>query len=80
MENYEFGQEEEGFRFGDGAADAAGQGAAASASHAKGKQSLFEGYQDPSKQFPGQTRSYRRETRYQNTKEKLSICFSEKIL
>ncbi|XP_059897983.1 atypical kinase COQ8A, mitochondrial [Gadus macrocephalus] len=61
-ESYEFGQGEEDFKFGNGAADAGGQGTAASAGHAKGK--LFEGYQDPSKQFTGQTRSYRREPRH----------------
>ncbi|CAL8316826.1 unnamed protein product [Merluccius merluccius] len=56
-ENYEFGQEEEGFKFGEGTADEAGQGAAARAGHANGKQSVFEGYKDPSRQFTGQTRS-----------------------
>uniref|UniRef100_A0A7N6A424 Atypical kinase COQ8A, mitochondrial n=1 Tax=Anabas testudineus TaxID=64144 RepID=A0A7N6A424_ANATE len=33
-------------------------GAAAGANHVSGKQSLFEGYKDPSKQFSGHTRSY----------------------
>ncbi|CAL8313913.1 unnamed protein product [Lota lota] len=63
-ENYEFGQEEGGLRFGEGMADDAGQGGAARASHTKGKQSLFEGYQDPSRQFTGQTRSYLRDPRH----------------
>ncbi|KAJ3606723.1 hypothetical protein NHX12_026242 [Muraenolepis orangiensis] len=63
-ENYEFRQEEEGFKFGEGASDAANQGAAARVSPTNGKQSLFEGYMDPSKQFSGQTRSYRRDPRH----------------
>ena len=36
--------------------------AAAGAGHIK--QSLFEGYKDPSKQFSGHTRSYHQNTRY----------------
>ncbi|XP_056437891.1 atypical kinase COQ8A, mitochondrial [Gadus chalcogrammus] len=48
-ESYEFGQGEEEFKFGNGAADAGGQGTAASAGQAKGK--LFEGYQDPQQEF-----------------------------
>ncbi|XP_053193473.1 atypical kinase COQ8A, mitochondrial [Scomber japonicus] len=35
----------------------------ASGSHVNGKQSLFEGYKDPSKQFSGQTRSYHQDSR-----------------
>lgn len=38
---------------------------AGSSSHAgAGKQSLFEGYKDPSKQFSGHTRSYHQDARY----------------
>lgn len=38
---------------------------AGSSSHAgAGKQSLFEGYKDPSKQFNGHTRSYHQDARY----------------
>ncbi|XP_044026125.1 atypical kinase COQ8A, mitochondrial isoform X2 [Siniperca chuatsi] len=37
--------------------------AAAGASHVSGKQSLFEGYKDPSKQFSGHTRSYHQDVR-----------------
>uniref|UniRef100_A0A668ANX7 Atypical kinase COQ8A, mitochondrial n=1 Tax=Myripristis murdjan TaxID=586833 RepID=A0A668ANX7_9TELE len=37
---------------------ATGHSAAAGGSHSKGKQSVFDGYQDPTKQFGGQTRSY----------------------
>ncbi|KAM7368071.1 hypothetical protein PAMP_014322 [Pampus punctatissimus] len=33
------------------------------ASHISGKESLFEGYKDPSKQFSGQTRSYHQDSR-----------------
>ncbi|KAM7395606.1 hypothetical protein PAMA_007056 [Pampus argenteus] len=35
----------------------------AAASHISGKESLFEGYKDPSKQFSGQTRSYHQDSR-----------------
>lgn len=38
-------------------------GAAAGANHVSGKQSLFEGYKDPSKQFSGHTRSYHQDAR-----------------
>lgn len=38
--------------------------AAAGASHVSGKQSLFDGYKDPSKQFSGHTRSYHQDIRY----------------
>ncbi|KAI3364408.1 hypothetical protein L3Q82_011202 [Scortum barcoo] len=46
--------------------DAAGARAAgaAGASHVSGKQSLFEGYKDPSKQFSGHTRSYHQDARH----------------
>lgn len=47
-------------------ADHAGSGdeaAAAGASRVGGKQSLFEGYKDPSKQFSGHTRSYHHDAR-----------------
>ncbi|KAM6915257.1 atypical kinase COQ8A, mitochondrial isoform 1-T2 [Xenentodon cancila] len=37
---------------------------AAGDSHVRGKQSLFEGYKDPSKQFSGPTRSYHRDARH----------------
>ncbi|XP_054474338.1 atypical kinase COQ8A, mitochondrial isoform X2 [Anoplopoma fimbria] len=42
---------------------AASHSAAAGASHVCGKQSLFEGYKDPSKQFSGHTRSYHQDAR-----------------
>ncbi|XP_031721959.1 atypical kinase COQ8A, mitochondrial isoform X2 [Anarrhichthys ocellatus] len=51
----------------DFAVDQTGSGddfAAAGASHVGGKQSLFEGYKDPSKQFSGHTRSYHQDTRH----------------
>ncbi|XP_071759810.1 atypical kinase COQ8A, mitochondrial [Centroberyx gerrardi] len=38
--------------------------AAAGGSHVNGKQSLFEGFKDPSKQFAGQTRSYHQDHRH----------------
>lgn len=38
--------------------------AAAGINAASGKQSLFEGYKDPSKQFGGQTRSYHQDVRH----------------
>lgn len=38
--------------------------AAAGSSHVSGKQSLFEGYKDPSKQFSGHTRSFHQDARY----------------
>ncbi|XP_063757788.1 LOW QUALITY PROTEIN: atypical kinase COQ8A, mitochondrial [Eleginops maclovinus] len=38
--------------------------AAARASHVGGKQSLFDGYKDPSKQFSGHTRSYHQDIRH----------------
>ncbi|XP_069014544.1 atypical kinase COQ8A, mitochondrial [Embiotoca jacksoni] len=37
---------------------------AAGANHVGGKQSLFEGYKDPSKQFSGHTRSYHQDARH----------------
>ncbi|XP_029966029.1 atypical kinase COQ8A, mitochondrial [Salarias fasciatus] len=37
---------------------------AAGAGHVGGKQPLFEGYKDPSKQFGGQTRSYHQDARH----------------
>lgn len=41
------------------------EGLTESSSHAAtGKQSLFEGYKDPSKQFSGHTRSYHQDARY----------------
>uniref|UniRef100_A0A671XFI4 Atypical kinase COQ8A, mitochondrial n=1 Tax=Sparus aurata TaxID=8175 RepID=A0A671XFI4_SPAAU len=43
-----------------GSADEAGP----ETSHVSGKQTLFEGYKDPSKQFTGQTRSYHQDVRY----------------
>lgn len=50
-----------------GSADEAGvhpSAAAPESSHVSGKQTLFEGYKDPSKQFTGQTRSYHQDVRY----------------
>nr|XP_046229311.1 atypical kinase COQ8A, mitochondrial [Scatophagus argus] len=47
-----------------GASDDAGAHQSASASGASGKQSLFEGYKDPSKQFSGHTRSYHHDARH----------------
>ncbi|XP_034060275.1 atypical kinase COQ8A, mitochondrial isoform X2 [Gymnodraco acuticeps] len=38
--------------------------AAAGESHVRGKQSLFDGYKDPSKQFSGHTRSYHQDIRH----------------
>ncbi|XP_037606898.1 atypical kinase COQ8A, mitochondrial [Sebastes umbrosus] len=38
--------------------------AAAGSSHVSGKQSLFEGYKDPSKQFSGHARSYHQDARH----------------
>lgn len=38
--------------------------AAAGTNHVCGKQSVFEGYNDPSKQFSGHTRSYHQDARY----------------
>ncbi|KAG7261272.1 hypothetical protein CRUP_011797, partial [Coryphaenoides rupestris] len=64
MESYEFGEEGGKFEGSDGAAHEANQGAAAGASPTNGKQSLFEGYKDPTSQFTGQTRSYRRDPRH----------------
>lgn len=37
----------------------------AGAGHASGKQALFEGYKDPSKQFSGHTRSFHKDARYE---------------
>ncbi|KAM6906442.1 atypical kinase COQ8A, mitochondrial-like isoform 2-T2 [Lycodopsis pacificus] len=51
----------------DFAVDKTGSGddfAAAGASHVGGKQSLFEGYKDPSKQFSGHTRSCHQDARH----------------
>ncbi|KAK9531719.1 hypothetical protein VZT92_011126 [Zoarces viviparus] len=51
----------------DFAVDKTGSGddfAAAGASHVGGKQSLFEGYKDSSKQFSGHTRSYHQDARH----------------
>uniref|UniRef100_A0A671XHA3 Atypical kinase COQ8A, mitochondrial n=1 Tax=Sparus aurata TaxID=8175 RepID=A0A671XHA3_SPAAU len=45
-----------------GSADEAGP----ETSHVSGKQTLFEGYKDPSKQFTGQTRSYHQDVRYKH--------------
>ncbi|KAM8726733.1 atypical kinase COQ8A, mitochondrial isoform 2-T3 [Acanthopagrus schlegelii] len=50
-----------------GSADEAGvhqSAAAPETSHVSGKQTLFEGYKDPSKQFSGQTRSYHQDVRH----------------
>ncbi|XP_036942644.1 atypical kinase COQ8A, mitochondrial isoform X2 [Acanthopagrus latus] len=50
-----------------GSADEAGDHqstAAPETSHVSGKQTLFEGYKDPSKQFSGQTRSYHQDVRH----------------
>ncbi|XP_073348718.1 atypical kinase COQ8A, mitochondrial isoform X2 [Pagrus major] len=50
-----------------GSTDEAGvhpSAAAPETSHVGGKQSLFEGYKDPSKQFSGQTRSYHQDVRH----------------
>ncbi|KAM9339410.1 atypical kinase COQ8A, mitochondrial [Symphorus nematophorus] len=41
-----------------------GEAAAGGATRASGKQSLFDGYKDPSKQFSGQTRSYHQDARH----------------
>ena len=41
--------------------------AAGGASHVGGKQSLFDGYKDPSTQFSGQTRSYHQDARYKQS-------------
>ncbi|XP_042359513.1 atypical kinase COQ8A, mitochondrial [Plectropomus leopardus] len=49
---------------GDGDNAAAHHSAAAGVNHAAGKQSLFEGYKDPSKQFSGHTRSYHHDARH----------------
>lgn len=40
---------------------------AAGVNQASGKQSLFEGYKDPSKQFSGHTRSYHQDARYEKS-------------
>lgn len=45
--------------------DAGACRSAAGASNVGGKQSLFEGYKDPSKQFSGHTRSYHQHARYE---------------
>lgn len=45
--------------------DAGAYHSAAGASNGGGKQSLFEGYKDPSKQFSGHTRSYHQDARYE---------------
>lgn len=47
-----------------GSGEDAGAPGAAGASHMGGKQSLFEGYKDPSKQFTGPTRSYHQDARH----------------
>lgn len=49
---------------GSGADAAAHHSTAAGANPASGKQSVFEGYKDPSKQFSGHTRSYHQDARY----------------
>ena len=41
--------------------------AAEGTSHVSGKQSVFEGYKDPSKQFSGNTRSYHQDARYKQS-------------
>lgn len=51
-----------------GSGDEAGaHNGAAGASHVNGKQSLFEGYKDPSKQFSGHPRSYHQDVRYEES-------------
>lgn len=45
--------------------EGATQHSTAAGSHVNGKQSMFEGYNDPSKQFSGQTRSYHQDSRYE---------------
>lgn len=47
-----------------------------SSNHAgSGKQSLFEGYKDPSKQFSGHTRSYHQDARYGCMFFFFSLCY-----
>ncbi|KAG8011206.1 Atypical kinase COQ8A [Nibea albiflora] len=46
-----------------GSSDGAGTHHGAGAGHVSGKQSLFDGYKDPSKQFSGHTRSYHQDAR-----------------
>ncbi|XP_047429865.1 atypical kinase COQ8A, mitochondrial isoform X2 [Mugil cephalus] len=53
---------EEGVDFPSGSSDEAA--ARAGVNQTSGKQSLFEGYQDPSKQFSGHTRSYHQDARH----------------
>lgn len=47
--------------------EAIAHNSAAGASHVSGKQSLFEGYKDPSKQFSGHPRSYHQDARYEES-------------
>lgn len=57
-----------------GSSDEAGaHHSAAGASHVSGKQSLFEGYKDPSKQFSGHPRSYHQDARYEECLTLLQI-------
>lgn len=51
--------------------------AAAGPNHVSGKQSLFEAYKDPSKQFSGQTRSYHKDARY---KKSLQFTLNSRFL
>ncbi|TMS12735.1 Atypical kinase COQ8A, mitochondrial [Larimichthys crocea] len=46
-----------------GSSDGAGTHHGAGEGHVSGKQSLFDGYKDPSKQFSGHTRSYHQDAR-----------------
>lgn len=49
---------------------------AAGATGVGGKQSLFEGYKDPSRQFGGHTRSYHRDARYGRSAHHPAPCAS----
>lgn len=63
---------------GDFSGDQTGSGddAAAGSQHVGAKQSLFEGYKDPSKQFSGQTRSYHQDARYEKSCSKYGTNMS----
>ncbi|KAM4633114.1 atypical kinase COQ8A, mitochondrial-like [Polymixia lowei] len=63
----EFGEERGGLtsdELGNTDEGATSHSAAAGGTPANGKQSLFEGYRDPSRQFTGQTRSYHQDPRH----------------
>lgn len=66
-EDVAFSSSEFGEAAADFPADHAGSGHEAAGSYrsaAGGKQTLFEGYNDPGKQFGGHTRSYHQDARY----------------